>query len=152
VAVNGRTVAVDATGQREHTWGARDPSALAGGWHAVTGFLGAGERLDDRAFDVLVVGDGGLAQGYVHDNGTDDRVVTVDRTTIEGDDGVPQTVDLVLHVAGGRRFEVTGTAHGAPITVAAAPGGGAIVHHQPMRFSSDDGLEGYGVYERMVLP
>ena len=155
VTLHGRTTEVDAVGQREHTWGARDLAALAEGAHAVTAFLGlgtgTGDRLDERIVDVLDVGVG-VAHGYVRDGGADHRIVAVERTTTPGEDGVamPQALTLDVTVQGGRRFGITGTAHGTPITVAASPTGG-LAHLQPMRFTTDDGLDGYGLSE-LVAP
>lgn len=144
VSLHGRTTRVEAVGQREHTWGARDLAQLRDGVHAVTGFLGSGDRPDDRTFDVLDLGAGGGVHGFVRDGGSCERIAAVERTT--RGDAAPERVELVATLAGGRRFPTTGTAHGAAITVAASPAGG-VTHLQPMRFSSEDGLQGYGLYE-----
>lgn len=158
VQLHGRRIEVDAVGQREHTWGARDGRALAGA-HAVTAFLGTGDRLDERAFDVLDLGRDSAVHGYVRDGGVDARIVGLERATTTaaeaatarggsvGDpDATPQAVTLVMTVEGGRAFTATGTAHGTPMAVAASPSGG-VVHLQPMRFTTDDGLDGYGLSE-----
>ena len=148
VSLHGRTTRVDAVGQREHTWGARDLAQLRDGVHAVTGFLGSGDRLDDRTIDLLDLGVEGGAHGFVRDGGRCERIGAVERTT--AGDGAPERVELVSTLGTGRRFTTTGTAHGVAITVAASPGGG-VTHLQPMRFRSDDGLDGYGLYE-LVRP
>ena len=140
--LNGHAVRVDGVGQRSHTWGVRDPGAVAG-WHAVGGFLG------DRAFHVWEVSgrDGATTvSGYVHDGGEDLRVVGLER---RGEDSFALTVD------GGRRFEVRGTPHGADVPVrpaGASEDGSAVLHQRLVRWETDDGLDGYGISELLEHP
>lgn len=145
--LNGRTCKVErGVGQRDHSWGVRDVAALAadGGWCAVTGFVGTGDDVDERTFDVLDLGALG-GHGFVHDGGVDLRVTAVERTLDADADGTPQRADLVLTVEGGRRFTIVGSGHGQAVVV---PGGEPHrIHQRLMTFRTDDGLEGYGICE-----
>lgn len=151
--LNGFRVDVDGVGQRDHSWGFRDWGGLRE-WHWVTGFLGpagaaASEVPTARAFNLfhVVQSDGTTtANGYVHDGGDDLLVVAVERATEEDPERSPQAFALTLTVEGGRRFTIRGTGHGVEVPV--RPGGEAtVVHERLMRLETDDGFEGYGIYE-----
>lgn len=142
VGLNGHDVRVDGVGQRSHTWGVRDPAAVAG-WHVLSGVLGG----VDRAFAVWQVDglDGTrVVDGYVHDGGEDLRVIGA-----ELDD-----LAIELLVEGGRRFGLRGVHHGTdvPVRPAGSSGGGEVLHQRLVRFESDDGLDGFGSSEVLEHP
>ena len=155
VDVGGHQVKVDGVGQRSHTWGVRDPAAVAG-WRALTGFLGpsgreVGAPATARTFHLWQVEgrDGTItAHGYVHDGGED---LSVEAAEVSGDD--PFRAEITG--AGGRRFALRGTGHGADVPVrpaGAAEGDGVVLHQRLVRFESDDGLDGYGISELLEHP
>ncbi|MEA3077092.1 MAG: hypothetical protein QOF60_2000 [Actinomycetota bacterium] len=145
---NGHSINVNGAGQRDHSWGFRDWGGLQE-WHWITGFLGTEERR--RSFNLfeVVQSDGTrTVNGFVHDGGDDLMIVGAERKTNETGERSPTNVELQLHTDGGRTFTLVGTAHGAEVPVRpAADGGATVVHEQPMRFETDDGLDGYGIYE-----
>jgi hypothetical protein len=140
----GRAVKVDGVGHRDHSWGFRDWGGIRE-WHWVTGFLGGAQR-SFNLFHVTQADGTVTVNGFVHDGGEDLLLVEVERTTTETAERGPEGFELAMTVEGGRRFVVRGAAHGMEVPV--RPGGDhTVVHEQPMRLESDDGLEGYGIYE-----
>ena len=144
--LQGRSVDVRGVGQRDHSWGYRDWGGLQE-WHWVTGFVGApGAYRSFNLFHVVQTDGTVTVNGFVHDGGVDHLIVAADRTTSESGMRSPETYDLVLGVDGGREFRFTGAAEGMEVPVRPHEGG-TIVHERLMRITTDDGLDGMGIYE-----
>jgi hypothetical protein len=127
LVLNGHPFAVDGVGHRRHEWGAPATPALR-----AIGFLGPADapRPDTRSFAVDTTG-GGHTGGFVHDDGADHAITAAD---IDGD-------VLRLTTDDGRTTTITARPHGEPVPL-------QTTQQQLMRFSADDGLEGYGLVER----
>jgi len=154
--LGGHVVRVDGAGQRSHTWGVRDPEAVAG-WRTITALLGASSRekgapTTDRAVHLWEVTDRDGAttvHGYVHDGG-EDLVIAEAQGSTSG-----EALELEVTVDGGRRFSLRGTPHGADVPVrpaGAGEGSTAVLHQQLIRWEADDGLDGYGIVETLAHP
>jgi hypothetical protein len=155
--INGVSVAVDGVGQRAHTRGGDDPEPAVE-THAISGFLGpagraVGEPAVARSLQVRHVLDGAGAwavAGEVHDGGADHRVTGLERTTELDDEGAPARFLAAVATAGGPGFEVRGLGHGAGVAIPAADG--RVTRLRLMRLETDDGLDGYGLYEHTPGP
>ena len=144
--LQGRSVEVRGVGQRDHSWGYRDWGGLRE-WHWITGFVGeAGAYRSFNLFHVVQTDGTVTVNGFVHDGGVDHLIVSAERTTSESGMRSPETYELVLAVDGGREFRFTGTADGMEVPVRPHEGG-TIVHERLTRITTDDGLEGMGIYE-----
>lgn len=156
VELNGTAITVDGVGQRDHSWGFRDWAGIEA-WHWVTGFVGAKEAAapDQRSFNLFeVVDKHGVrtVNGFVHDQGADLLVVDAHRTTECTPDGAPKDTTLSLTTEGGRTFTFHGVGHGQELPVRPGRNIGlqTVIHEQPTRFETDDGLHGYGIYELLT--
>lgn len=144
--VSGHAIDVDGVGQRRRSIGAAPVDAPAG-WRSVTGYLGPSSRpvgapATEVAFQVWEVGP--TAAGFIHAAGTDHPVETA--AALDDD-----PLHLELTDAGGRRFTVRGHRHGLEVPVRPAGADAAstaVLHLQLVRWEAD-GLDGYGLVERL---
>ena len=124
--LNGHAIDVDGVGFRTHTWG--EPPTVAA--HRYLGFLGPADAAvpDERCFTVHL---DHAPTGFVSEGGADHLVTDA---TADGD-------HLTLTTDAGRVVRLTTSAHGEAV-------GAGTGRLQLLRFSADDGLEGYGLAER----
>jgi hypothetical protein len=145
LVLNDETIRIDGVGQRDHSWGFRDWGGVRR-WHWVTGFFDT-----HRSFNLFHVeqSDGTVtANGFVHEGGADHLITGVERSTQEADGGAPASTTLSIEVVGGHRCEITAEAAKTAVPVRpAGPDAATVVHEVPMRMSTSDGLEGFGIYE-----
>jgi hypothetical protein len=142
LVIRGERIRVDGVGQRDHSWGFRDWAGLRT-WHWITGFFGT-----TRSFNVFHVEqpDGTItANGFVHDDGVDHAITTVDRHTDETDAGGPTAYRMTITLDGGRTFLIEGSAAGTEVPVR-PHAGDTVVHEVPMALRCD-GVDGFGIYE-----
>ncbi len=149
VALQGFDIDLDGVGTRAHTWGVRDRVG-APGWHRLTGLFCE----SDRAVALWLIdhdpSDGPTVHGFVHDAGADLRLEAAEVTAVEGGVAGVEAQRIDLQTGGGRTFGAVATMQGVESSGAAA--GGATVHQRLVRLRTDDGLDGFGLSERLVLP
>lgn len=143
VEVSGHAIGVDGVGQRRRAIGGAAPDA-ADHWRSVTGYLGPSSRpvgapATELAFQVWEAG--ASVTGFVHAAGADHRLESA--TALDDD-----PLRLVLADARGRRFTVGGHRHGLEVPVRPAGAGAAVLHLQLVRWEAE-GLDGYGLVERL---
>jgi len=144
LVAQGMTFSVAGSGQRERSWGARRWDGTRA-WRTMTALFGA-----RRSVNVIeVVDHTGLRSvtGFVHDGGEEFAITDVSWIDIEG--ASPARADITIGVFGGRRFHFSATAHGGSFPIALDAE--ATAEEQLLRFESDDGLDGYGIAERLVV-
>jgi hypothetical protein len=141
ITVGGERLAVEAQGQRDHSWGVRD-------WWAF-GWCWAAARLDDGTrvhfADIRMPGQG-IALGYVQPpDGSVQPVETLEVSELLGDEGLPVHGRAVV-VPGGIDLEIRPIAFG-PILLTAADGRTSRFPRAAARFTAADGRRGTGWIE-----
>ncbi|MEO6317616.1 MAG: hypothetical protein ABIP36_02420, partial [Acidimicrobiales bacterium] len=122
--VDGRNVAFDGLGQRDHSWGFRHWAGLHQ-WHWVTGFLSDGRTFN--LFEVHTHDDVTTVNGFVHGPDGDEYVSSVDRVLARADDGGAASFALTLVTSSGATLAVTGERAGASVPVRPAEDQPAVV-------------------------
>ena len=153
VTVDGRTTAVDAPGQRDHSWGVRD-------WWDMSWCWAAGTFADDRAFhllDIALSETATYATGYtVAAIGPDApwaEVTAGSAATPADADGQPAVAALMYDTEGAPHvvLEATPLAH-APLLLVADDGRESRFVRTMMRYTDLDGAVGTGWLERNWPP
>ena len=141
VAVDGKRMAVNGHGQRDHSWGVRD-------WWAF-GWCWAAARLDDGTrvhfADIRMPGMR-VALGYVQPPGRQVHPIeTLELTEVLGDQGLPVDAHAILE-PGGLDLEIVPIAFG-PLLLTAPDGRTSRFPRAVARFTAADGRRGTGWIE-----
>lgn len=148
VTIDGRTVAVDAPGQRDHSWGVRD-------WWDLSWCWSAGTFADGRAFHLLNTvfpGGGSYSTGYtVAEVGAAGPWVEVTTGSVETTldaDLQPTAAALTCGTERARDLVISATAVAhAPVLLVADDGRESRFARTMMRYVDADGVEGSGWLE-----
>jgi hypothetical protein len=142
VTIDGETIAVDAYGQRDHSWGVRDWWSMDWVWSA--GRLDDGTRV--HATHVRLPGRPPIGMGYVQTPGAElEELDAMHTSETTGDAGLVEVGVIDLQSAG---LELTVTPLGdGPLLMAADDGRTTHFLRSSCRFATADGRTGLGWVE-----
>ena len=142
ISVDGENLAIDAPGQRDHSWGVRDWWSMDWVWFAA--HLDDGRRL--HGLDLRIPGAPTIGIGYLQGPGTPiQELERVSATETIGPDGLVTHTHLLLE-PGGLEIDVVPIGHG-PLLLTADDGRVAQFPRSWCRFRTVDGCGGVGWVE-----